>query len=198
MNPSSRTPENALLRKLQGGDRRSIGRVPGVVQQVFKQPQLVAELLPALSHDDPVVRLRAGDVLEKVSRIHPEWLQPSRSYLLELAAIATDQEVRWHLAQLLPRLNLTSPQRLKLAALLDDYFTDASAIVRVSALQALADLAGLDSTLRRRALARVRSSLRQGGPAERARARKLLGALDRRLCKAPQTSRTRRTAKSDS
>ena len=170
---------NGILTKLVGGDRRSIGRVSEVVRQVCRQPELVAGLLLALTHDDPVVRLRAGDVLEKVSRRHPEWLRPSRDQLLRLASIATDKELRWHLAQLLPRLELTPSQRLTFARVLDRYFADASTIVRVSSVQALADLSVVDPRLRRRALARVRSCLRRGHPAERARARKLLPTLER-------------------
>ena len=168
---------SGILEKLTGGDRRSIGRVPEVVQQVLAQPGLVAELLAGLRHADPIVRLRAGDALEKVSRRHPEWLRPRRARLLRLASTTQEQELRWHLAQLLPRIGLTPAQRRTLAGVLDRYFTDESAIVRVSALQSLADLAALDRGLRRRALARVRAGLLRDGPAVRARARRLLPVL---------------------
>ena len=150
---------NGILRKLTGGDRRSIGRVPEVVRQVLADPGLVAELVAGLTHEDPIVRLRAGDALEKVSRWHPEWVRPLRRRLLHLASKSKEQEIRWHLAQLLPRIGLTRSQQITLAGVLDSYFTDGSAIVRVSALQALADLAVLDRGLRRRAMARIRASL---------------------------------------
>jgi HEAT repeat protein len=171
---------NGILEKLTGGDRRSIGRVPQVVRQVFEDPGLVAELLSGLGHDDPVVRIRAADALEKVSRQYPEWLHPLRRQLLRLAATSNEQEIRWHLAQMLPRIDLAPSQRLRLAEVLDGYLADKSAIVRVSALQALADLAIVDVRLRRRALARIRAGLRRDGPAVRARAQRLLASLERR------------------
>lgn len=175
----------SILGKLKGGDRRSIGRVSEVVEQVVRRPELLAELLAGLQHADPVVRLRTGDALRKVSRGYPEWLRPFRGRLLRLAKGAKEQESRWHLAQMLPRLDLTSSRRLTLAGLLDRYLVDASAIVRVSALQALCDLAALDPKLRRRALARVRSGL--------LRARRLLQVLEgrtNRTLKTPERGRT--------
>jgi HEAT repeat protein len=169
---------HGILDELKGGDRRSIGRVPEVVRRVLRRPQLIAVLFAGLGHNDPVVRLRAGDALEKVSRRHPEWLRSSRDRLLRLASRVKEQEVRWHLAQMLPRIELTSSQRLKLAGILDEYLADRSAIVRLSALQALADLALLDPRLCPRALARVRSRCSQGSPAVLARARRLLPVLE--------------------
>jgi hypothetical protein len=167
-----------VLRKLSGGDRRSIGRAPEVVRDVLRNPRLLAELLAGLAHGDAVVRLRAADALEKISRRRPEWLRSRRAWLLRLAGSSSEQEIRWHLAQMLPRLGLTRSQRAALVVVLDRYLTDESAIVRVSALQSLADLAVLDSSLRARALERVREGLREGGPAVKARARKLLRALE--------------------
>jgi hypothetical protein len=178
-----------ILEKLAGGDRRSIGRVPEVVRQVLKEPGLVADLLAGLGHEDPVVRMRAGDALEKISRRHPEWLRSSRDLLLDLASATKEQETRWHLAQMLPRLDLAPAQRRALSNVLDGYLTDMSAIVRVSALQALADLAALDQGLCRRALARVRAGLLRGGPAVRARARMLLPALEGRPVRAPESGK---------
>lgn len=171
---------HGFLEQLTGGDRRSIGRVPRVVQQVIEQPELVAELLAGLGHENPVVRLRSADALEKVSRRYPERLQPFRRRLLRLAAKSHEPEARWHLAQMLPRIDLTPSQRLMLAGVFARYLTDESAIVRVSALQALAELATLDVGLRRLALARTRAGLRRDGPAVRARAKRLLAFLTRR------------------
>ena len=167
-----------VLAKLGGGDRRSIGRSPEVVREVLGHPALLAELAAGIWHPDTVVRVRASDELEKVSRPRPGWLAPLRGELLRLAGASADQEVRWHLAQLLPRLRLSHRQRQDLAWVLDRYAIDSSAIVRVSALQALADLAVVDVALRAKALARIRAGVARGTPAVRARARKLLGRLE--------------------
>jgi len=50
-------------------------------------------------------------------------------------------------------------------------------IVRVSAMQALVDLAAFDQRLRHLVHRRLRRVLKTGSPAERARARKLLPGL---------------------
>jgi hypothetical protein len=61
-----------ILRKLEGGDRRSIGRSSEVVTDVLADPRLFGALFAGLSVDDPVVRARAADAVEKISVIHPE------------------------------------------------------------------------------------------------------------------------------
>jgi hypothetical protein len=167
----ARTP---LLDQLRGGDRRSIGRANAVMQEVLSAPTRFPELVAGFWHPTTVVRVRAGDALEKLSRRRPHWFWPLRGDLLALAATTAEQEARWHLAQILPRLKLRRVQRTALAGLLQRYLRDRSAIVRVSALQGLADLAVADPDLRPLVRREVRRALVKGSAAERARARKLL------------------------
>jgi len=173
----ARTP---LLDQLRKGDRRSIGRANVIVREVLRSPSRLPELLAGLWHPDPLIRMRAGDALEKVSRQEPGWLWPVRGELLELAQTTREQEARWHLAQTLPRLGLRGTQRHALVALLRRYRRDRSAIVRVSALEGLVELAAGDSALRRSVHRQLRRALEQGSTAERARARKLLAAVSGR------------------
>jgi hypothetical protein len=56
-----------LLDRLQGGDRRWIGRVPDVVAELLGNPGLFGELITGMQHPDPVLRMRAADGAEKVS-----------------------------------------------------------------------------------------------------------------------------------
>lgn len=164
----------ALLERLAGGDRRSIGRSEEVARDVERAPDLLPHLVQGLEDADERVRMRAADALEKVTREHPDWLRPFKRRLLRLAAESTQQEVRWHLAQLLPRLPLTDGERRRALVLLDGYLDDRSAIVRTFALQALADVGGdhpATSSAVRRRIARAAES---GTPAMQARARKLL------------------------
>ena len=96
--------------------------------------------------------MRAADALEKLLRHIPEHVARHRDHLLDLPGRMTEQELRWHLAQILPHVSLSLAQRLRFAKLLEDYFSDRSAIVRVSAMQALTDLAQQDRTFRKQAL----------------------------------------------
>lgn len=166
-----------LLAALAGGDRRSIGRSGAVVRQVLADPARFAEIVGGLSDADPIVRLRCADAAEKVSLVHPGWLAPHKQALLDLAMVSVEPAVRWHLAQMLPRLQLDRRQRRRVVVALYRYLDDPSRIVKTFAMQALADLAGSDDALRRELLPRVEEMARTGSPAMRARARKLLVQL---------------------
>ena len=96
-----------LVDKLRGGDRRSLGASAGAVAAVAKTPELFGDLFECLFDDDPVVRMRAADAVEKATRGSAQLLQPWKQALLERVAARKEKEVRWHVAQLLPRLQLT-------------------------------------------------------------------------------------------
>ena len=168
-----------ILAKLAGGDRRSLGHSAEVVAAVRRDPSLVPALALALEHPDPVVRGRAADALEKATRTQPAWLHPVKRTLLRAAQESRQAEVRWHLAQMLSRLALGRAERRTCVSILRTYLRDPSSIVRTFALQALADLAATDSSLRAEARATIESALAGGSPAMRARGRKLLACWPR-------------------
>jgi hypothetical protein len=100
-----------FLKQLTGGDRRSIGKANDLAEAVIASPKLFREVMAELIHEDPVVRMRCADLAEKVSRSCAEWLQPYKWKLLAVAEGAIDKEIRWHLAQMLPRLVWTQKER---------------------------------------------------------------------------------------
>lgn len=165
--------QDDLLERLTGGDRRSIGRADEVVGMVLEEPMRLAAIVAGLWHGDPVVRMRAGDVVEKVSRVRPDLVAVHREALLRLTGETDEQEARWHLLQTLPRLGLDGAGRAAVVAFAEGRLDDASRIVRVSALQALADLAADDATLAARVAELFERVERAGSPAERARVRRL-------------------------
>ncbi len=171
-------PCKAIL-ALAGGDRRSIGRADQVAAIVFRDPTLFPELMTGLWSDDPLVRMRAADAAEKVSRKNPDLLKPHKTELLGLMAEANQQELRWHLAAMVPRLALNPKERQRAAAVFEDYLEDRSSIVKTFALQGLADLARSDSDMRISVIEHLRAAERSGTPAMRARSRKLLARLER-------------------
>jgi hypothetical protein len=123
-----------LLAHLAGGDRRSIGQSDQVAQHVLGHPKKFAEIVGGLSIDDPLIRMRCADVAEKVSRVQPEWLQAHKAALLDLAMRTTQQELRWHLAQMLPRLRLSKKERRGTVAVMFEYLNDKSQIVKTFAM----------------------------------------------------------------
>ena len=168
------TPSKGLLEKLAGGDRRSIGRSNDVAAMVLKQPALFGELVRGLRAADLLVRMRAADAAEKVSVMLPELLRPFKHELLQLADEVREQELRWHLAQIVPRLPLTGKDRRRAASTFRRYLDDHSSIVKTFALQALADLGAQDESLLPEVTALLQTSSRNGTAAMRARSRKIL------------------------
>jgi hypothetical protein len=162
---------------LAGGDRRSIGRSNQVAAQISGHPERLGELILCLWSEDPIVRMRAADAAEKVSALRPEILAPFKSELLGLLLEADQQEMRWHLTQMIPRLRLNSAERRRATAALRSFLSDDSSIVKTCAMQALADLAGPDSRSRSEVAALIEELVRTGTPAMRASGRKLLKQL---------------------
>jgi hypothetical protein len=168
-----------ILLLLEGGDRRSTGRSDQVASIVAKDPKLFSKLIAGLWSADPLMRMRAADAAEKVTRGHPQLLRPYKKELLGLMAEATQQELRWHLAVMVPRLPLNAGERLLVISSLVGYLEDRSSIVKTFALQGLADLAHDDSSIQPRVVEILREATRSGTPAMKARSRKLLLRLER-------------------
>jgi len=166
-----------LLSRLQGGDRRSIGRSNEVTGLVLKHPRLFSALVEGMWHQDSRVRMRAADVVEKVSRSEPVWLKPFKVELLGLMAETRQHELRWHLALIAPRLPLTAQERRRAVEMVHCYLEDRSSIVKTFAMQGLADLASSDAELRPAIIELLRKLTGSGTPAMKARGRKLLSQL---------------------
>lgn len=86
---------------------------------------------------DPIIRMRAADALEKSSRVHPAILMPHKNELLGEIAENPQQEVRWHLLQMLSRLQLSSAERTKALEIAIGSLHHHSRIVVAEALSAL-------------------------------------------------------------
>jgi hypothetical protein len=93
--------------------------------------------------------------------------------LREIAQIE-QQEVRWHVAQMLPRLELSAKERAEAVEMLVGYLEDASKIVKTESMQALADLAAGDVRLQEKVIPLLEELTHTGSPAVRSRGRKLL------------------------
>jgi HEAT repeat protein len=166
-----------ILKKLEGGDLRSIGRSEEVVQDVLADPGLFEELLQGMLHEDPGIRMRSADAVEKVTHLHPEYLHPHKDLLLTQIAKIEQQEVRWHVAQIIPRLDLTVPESEAAIEILKGYLEDDSRIVRTFAMDALAGFAERNPELQPWVLTLVEEMVEIGSPSMQARGRKLLARL---------------------
>jgi hypothetical protein len=73
-------PRKSILTLLTGGDRRTIGRAGRVAEMVCSDPKLFPELMAGLWSEDALVRMRAADAAEKVTRKNRELLPTRRNY----------------------------------------------------------------------------------------------------------------------
>jgi hypothetical protein len=145
---------------------------------VSDNPKLFPALIAGLWSEDPLVRMRAADATEKVTREHRELLRPHKRELLDLMNEATQQELRWHLAAIIPRLLLNARERQTAISSLNRYLEDRSSIVKTFALQGLADLAQNEPSILPKIVEILRGATRNGTPAMKARSRKLLIRLE--------------------
>ena len=163
-----------VLRKLEGGDRRSIGGSNEVVADVIANPKLFDVVFSGLLTDDPLLRARSADAVEKITVQHPEYLHPYKTTLIGPLARLDQKELRWHIAQMLPRIRWSPKERQQVLDLLLVYLNDRSSIVKTFAMQALADLTAQWPQLRVNVLAQLQELTVNGTPAMKARGRKLL------------------------
>jgi len=161
---------------LRGGDRRSIGRSVAVVTAVRRAPGRFDELWHHLAADDAIVRMRAADAAEKLSRDNPSLLAPHKKTLLARTLDDGTAEMRWHLIAMMARLSLNAGEIEELTAYLQNCLReDPSRIVMVAALQAAADLSSRHPQMKTEFYKMLELARDSSAPSLRARARKLSG-----------------------
>ena len=166
-----------ILDKLKGGDLRSIGRVAEVVQDIFDDPDLFNSIVLGMLHEDPVVRMRSADVVEKVTIQRPQYLSAYKNLIMNEIAAIEQKEVRWHVAQLLPRLELDPEETQAAIEILKSYLNDDSRIVRTFAMDSLAHFVEENPTIEPWIISLIEELVEDGSPAMKARGRKLLVRL---------------------
>lgn len=163
---------------LQEGDLRSAGNSEKVVTMVLKQPELFKDVINAILTDHAPTRMRATDAIEKITRENPALLAPYKKTFLKDIATIEQKEVRWHLAQILPRLKLTVKERQQVYDLMIQFLEDDSRIVKTFAMQALTDLAAQDVRYKEPVIKLVTRLLKTGAPSMQSRGKKLLVTLN--------------------
>jgi hypothetical protein len=169
-----------IIEQLKEGDLRHKGRSEEVAAEVLRRPDLFESVVQGMLHGDPGVRMRASDAAEKITRTRPDLLRPYKKPLLTQVARSDQQEVRWHLAQILPRLDLSRSDRKRAVAILLSYLDDKSSIVRTFAMQGLADIALSDASYLAPVTKLIEEQTAAGTPAMKSRGRKLLALLQKK------------------
>ncbi len=181
---------NSIVRKLKEGDLRQKGKSEEVVSDVLKKPQLFRDVVAGILDTEPGIRMRASDAVEKITRLRPELLQPYKKDFLNVFVMIDQKEVRWHLAQILPRLELTKKERQQVFNVLVSFLDDDSRIVKTFAMQGLADIAETDRSYLPHVVKIVEGLMASGIPAIQSRGKKLLPKLTEARAN-PALNRTR-------
>ncbi|MCP4541811.1 MAG: hypothetical protein GY832_32165 [Chloroflexi bacterium] len=161
------TKTDNILEKLKGGDHRSIGMANEVVEAILSEPSLFGLVFGGMLSEDSLIRMRSADVVEKVTAKQPEYLEPYREELIGRVAMIEQQEVRWHVAQVIPRLKWSAEEIVEIVEILRGYLQDESKIVKTSTMQALADLVIQEGSLFVEVERLLEEHTRAGSPAMR-------------------------------
>lgn len=164
-----------VLTMLSEGDLRTTGAADKVVGLIVHDQELFDQVFDGLFSNDTGLRMRCADAAEKASAQNPALLAAHKAQLLGPVATVDQQEVQWHVAQMLPRLGLTVAERNSALKILEGYFTNSpSNIVRANSLQAIVELASGHDSLAPTANKYLQLALDNPAHALQARARRLL------------------------
>lgn len=132
---------NQFEKLLSGGDLRSIGKSNAVVLKVHNQNDF-DKLFKCLFHKERIIAMRAADAIEKLTREFSSYLTKYKKALLELCTMVKTKELKWHLALLIPRLNLSEKENESAWQILARWALDKdeSKIVRVNSIQTLYEI----------------------------------------------------------
>ena len=128
---------------LSGKDLRSLGHNQKAIELVTDQKSFDELLGLIFHHHDRSLVMRAADAVEKITVKNQNYLRPHKRQLLHMLKIADQKELKWHIAQLVSRVDLDKKERADVVQILTHWARNKneSKIVRVNSLQGLFDVA---------------------------------------------------------
>ena len=159
---------------LMGNDLRAVKQNSIVVRSVNDQRSF-DELFALVFHHERHLVMRAVDAVEKVTLKHPEFLRPHKAQLMIVLKSADHKELKWHIAQLIPRVELSKSELVDVRHILCYWALNKneSKIVRVNALQGLFDLSRAHPEVREDVVKAISSVEHELIPSIQARIKKL-------------------------
>jgi len=167
-----------LLSKLKGGDLRSIGNANKIAKSIENNQSLFDDIFKGIFENDPIIRMRSADAIEKVSKKYPELLKKHKNKILNNLRNFEQQEVKWHIALMISYLKFSDSEAGKVFSALSKWVkTDESKIVVVNSMQALADVSIGNKNIKTKTVALIENKIKDGSPAIVSRGNKLLKKL---------------------
>lgn len=158
-----------------GTDMRSPNGALEACEICLNDPQRTSELFELIAHGTQKHKMCAADALEQISGRNPELLQVFQNEIFEIAKTIQQKEVRWHMAQIAPRLNFDESRARQWIEILKTYLNDKSRIVVTFAMNAIWEISKSYSIDGAQEL--IENIAKNGPPSVKARARILLGRL---------------------
>lgn len=163
---------------LSGGTRTSVGDADRVIQELLESPSGLAEIYDLFLDEDAVVAMRASYVAMRVAEQKPETVAPFATLLFDQLERYTQQEVRWHVPQLLVHLDLKPAERNRAYEVIMHWAeTDKSKIVGYYGFQAAAEFAQKDAALLEDFIPRIRQANKTGAKSIQNRCKKIAKQL---------------------
>jgi hypothetical protein len=167
---------------LLGRDLRTVRKNSIVVRSVSDQRSFDELFGLIFQHQRPLV-MRAADAVEKITVVHREYLAPHKQQLLSILRSADHKELKWHIAQLISRIELAPDEFIDVWHILTYWAlnTGESKIVRVHALQALFDLSERGVDYRNALLETLRSLRHDIAPSVKVRIERIVNRLEGKI-----------------
>lgn len=148
---------------------------------VRARPERVAELVELTGDEDWLVSFRALDLLEKLAREEPAWVEAHRGVFIGPLAESDRWEVRLQIVRALPLFHWSATERRRVAEILLRDSAHPHLFVRAWAVDGLAWLAEQDPSLASALDRRLRDLEESGRKALTTRARHIRARLARAL-----------------
>lgn len=163
---------------LSGGNRTSVGRAAEVVAQALDSTPVLDAVYQLFFDNDPVIVMRSSYVAMRVAEQKPESVLAYLPELMSNLKSYKQQEIRWHIPQLLMHVSLTdSDRKLAYEVLMFWAETDPSKIVAYYSLPTAAKFATEDQTLMTDFVPRLRVLSNSGAKSVSNRCKKIAKQL---------------------
>ena len=171
-----------LLNLLAGGTRKTLDNVDLVIEKVGSNQELFDELFSGLTHKDDVIRIRATDAVEKLSRKNLDFLKGKNHKIYKLLNKDSHFEIKMSLAAILGYLNYTNKNLpTALNFLFDTLKTETNKFVIVNCISSLVSITLKFNEFKTEVLSIIEEQMIKGSPAIKARCRKELKRLDKEI-----------------
>lgn len=94
------------------------------IDNIDCHPSFIDDLFQRLIQDNEFIKIRAAEILEKISNAHPELIQPYKHLILTRVCSIPHNEIRLRIVQIIPNLFLNNQEKSVAVQILKKYLQD--------------------------------------------------------------------------